>query len=65
MNGARISHGGERRIPDALSDHHRIHKAVELLEQISDQNRQEKLENKLHAVSLCHIICCVWHYTYL
>ena len=38
-----------------------IHKAVKLLKKISDQNRQEKLKNQLHAVALRHIICCFLH----
>ena len=61
MNGACVSNCGKRRISDSFSDNHGIHEAVKLLEQISDQNGQEKLKNQFHAVPSCHIICCVLH----
>lgn len=44
MNGACVSNCGKRRISDSFSDNHGIHEAVKLLEQISDQNGQEKLK---------------------
>lgn len=65
MNGACISNCGKRRISDSFSDNHGIHEAVKLLEQISDQNGQEKLKNQFHAVPSCHIICCVLHGIFL
>lgn len=56
-----ISNRCQSHISDPLSNDHGIHKAVKLLKKISDQNRQEKLKNQLHAVALRHIICCFLH----
>ena len=44
-----------------MSHNSGVYNGVCLLEQISDQNGQEKLKNQFHAVPSCHIICCVLH----